>query len=515
MGLIYKDDMKRKSKSVLGIHSILVDNYEVRTELRNGSEHLVVPVIMMVEGVHHGSQGPILYTTEELSIYPSAWNGSPITIEHPNNVDGMAISANDPTVEAVGRVYNVHMEGDKLRGDAWVDMALVKARSDAVLEHLLEQRPLDVSIGAFSDNDGTEGDFNGEHYDAIARNIRPDHLALLPGGVGACSWDDGCGIRNNELNKLKTKREGGPTVEEKEKKEKVNPRLEQLFVNETGFREIGMNIQRQLDAMDNNVKMHFLEEIFDNTYIFRVSNHSDNTSTYFRQSYSVNDSGEVELGDNATEVRKQVTFETLEQNSSKMTRTKYSKKKEIMDVVKNVSSCKVDALIVNEANKWAPEDKEWLLTLSEGQFEKMVPEVEKVEKVIVENNIITVPTTEKKETPEVTEDQLKAILNKSDDPVAFIDKFIPATLGAQMKQGLKMYTDKREKLITEIVENSKFTKERLESFETEDLENLHESTVPEVSDYSVFGNQARTVEKKVSKDMEMMLNLGTKEDSKK
>ena len=303
-------------------------------------------------------------------------------------------------------------------------------------------------------------------------------------------------------------------MEDKTKKDKVNPRLEQLFVNETGFREIGMNIQRQLDAMDNSMKMHFLEEIFEDTFIFRVSDHTNNRNSYFRQSYLVkDDGGEVELGAGTTEVRKHVetTFETLEQKSNSMTRRKkFSRKeKKTMSEVKNGSPCKVDALIANEASKWTQEDKEWLLTLDEGQIDKMTPEPKEEKKEVIKN--VTTATTEKKETPEVTEDQIKAILNKSDDPVAFIDKFVPAALGDQMKQGLKVYNDKRAKLIEEIVANSKFTKERLESFETEDLENLHESSVPELSDYSVLGEQSRKVEKQVTEDMKIILNLGEEE----
>jgi len=43
-----------------------------------------------------------------------------------------------------------------------------------------------------------EGVWNEEEYHSIVRNYRPDHLALLPGAIGACSWEDGCGIRANK-----------------------------------------------------------------------------------------------------------------------------------------------------------------------------------------------------------------------------------------------------------------------------------------------------------------------------
>ena len=43
------------------------------------------------------------------------------------------------------------------------------------------------------------GDWNGKAYVGIARNYRPDHLAILPDMKGACSIADGAGLcRNHE-----------------------------------------------------------------------------------------------------------------------------------------------------------------------------------------------------------------------------------------------------------------------------------------------------------------------------
>jgi len=50
----------------------------------------------------------------------------------------------------------------------------------------------------FIEEEAQEGLWNKEKYIAVAKNIRPDHLALLTDAVGACSIADGCGIRNNE-----------------------------------------------------------------------------------------------------------------------------------------------------------------------------------------------------------------------------------------------------------------------------------------------------------------------------
>ena len=64
-----------KTNSVFSAHAMQANNYSLRTEVYEGKEHLVVPVVMMVEGVHNGSHGPILHTIEELGKFPGAWNG--------------------------------------------------------------------------------------------------------------------------------------------------------------------------------------------------------------------------------------------------------------------------------------------------------------------------------------------------------------------------------------------------------------------------------------------------------
>jgi len=49
--------------------------YEARYEMRQGRQHIVAPVVMLVEGVHDGTAGPIYYPMEELRAFPGAWDG--------------------------------------------------------------------------------------------------------------------------------------------------------------------------------------------------------------------------------------------------------------------------------------------------------------------------------------------------------------------------------------------------------------------------------------------------------
>ena len=239
-------------------------DYMIRSERLQGRNHIVVPVVMMVEGVHSGNQGPIFHSAAELGRIPESWNGIPVVINHPA-VGGESVSANSPEIinsGAVGRVFNTRMDGDKLRAEVWLDEENLRQVSTDALTYIREGQPLEVSIGAFNDEDGIPGEWKGEQYNASAKNIRPDHLALLPGGTGACSWEDGCGIRankeggNNEMKNddvIKTMKSLG--------KEGYSVTI--IGINQEGFREIMSAIQTKLDQMDTNTKMHFLEEVFD------------------------------------------------------------------------------------------------------------------------------------------------------------------------------------------------------------------------------------------------------------
>jgi len=187
----------------LAYYAICIDkqepNYIVKEKMHQGRNHYIVPVVMMVEGVHKGNHGALLHTIDELGKFPETWNGIPVVINHPE-VDGINVSANDPDIidqQTVGRVYNTHVDGTRLKAEAWIDVEKLKELSSELLAQFKKGELVEVSLGMFNDEVETNGDWNGETYEAIAKSHRPDHLALLPGGRGACSIADGCGIRVN------------------------------------------------------------------------------------------------------------------------------------------------------------------------------------------------------------------------------------------------------------------------------------------------------------------------------
>lgn len=157
-----------------------------------GRDYLVAPMTLIVPGVLNGSQGPLYYPPEEVSKHPEIWNHKPITLNHPAN------GANDPDVlnqSQLGFLLNARYESGKLIADGWFDVFRVAQVDKRILGSLTAGHPIELSTGLSVDMDPAQnGDFNGKAYSAIARNYRPDHLAILPDSVGACSIKDGCGV---------------------------------------------------------------------------------------------------------------------------------------------------------------------------------------------------------------------------------------------------------------------------------------------------------------------------------
>lgn len=168
----------------------------------DGRTYLVSPVTMLAVGVLND----VLVTEEEAGKDIYAWNTQPVTLKHPQ-INGEYVSVNAPghNSELLGQLLNTTFISGKLKSEIWLNVenaVNLGASVSAVLNRLRSGLPIEVSTGYFADNEASSGVWNGKPYSAIARNIRPDHLALLPDSIGACSWQDGCGTpRVNEADK--------------------------------------------------------------------------------------------------------------------------------------------------------------------------------------------------------------------------------------------------------------------------------------------------------------------------
>lgn len=170
---------------------------KVRTEKLNGIEHLVVPVVALMEGVIHpvNAETPEYVPASTIRRMASSFNGRPVTIGHPVK-DGRQCSANEPTImesHAIGTIYHSKADGSKLHMEAWIEKSKAQRLNQEMYQRLCANQIEEVSVGAFVVADIKQGDFNGKKYKAMWKDATGDHLALLPGGRGACSVEMGCG----------------------------------------------------------------------------------------------------------------------------------------------------------------------------------------------------------------------------------------------------------------------------------------------------------------------------------
>ena len=168
-----------------------------------GRAHLIVPVIMLRSTVPmNGARIPV----EE--IVPQSWNGVPVTVGHPDQ--GGFVSANSPEVLSewsVGRIFEARSDNGILKAEAWIEVARAERIAPGLVESLEAGERIDVSTGYFSRPEPMKGQIGGKPFDHVDRDIKPDHLALLPDEDGACSWADGCGVRFNRKGKRMTEAE--------------------------------------------------------------------------------------------------------------------------------------------------------------------------------------------------------------------------------------------------------------------------------------------------------------------
>lgn len=342
-----------------------VSGYETRLETLEAVEYTVIPVTIMVEGVHHGSAGAIFHSIDELGKFPDSWNGRPIVVDHPKGSNGEYVSANDPDIfsaRKVGFLFNTKVKDQKLVSEAWTDTTKLSKISAVAANAINKKDLLEVSVGVFTDVVDQQGNWNNEKYEAVAVNHRPDHLALLPGGRGACSIEDGCGLGVNN----KTNEKGGQNVEVNDDFIKGAKKIAIDFViavnaNNPGFFETINLVGQAIDGLDSADVYHTIEEIYADYVIFKAHQRVGG-SKLFKQSYKL-ENNRVELTGTPEEVQKTVSYK-IKNNSNKTTMAK-----------ENCGQCmeKVIKIINSPLTNFTAADREWLLQQDETLLDKFMP----------------------------------------------------------------------------------------------------------------------------------------------
>jgi hypothetical protein len=444
---------------------------EWREETFQNQSHLVVPCVMVVEGVHDGSAGPYYYPADEIAKFPEAWNGRPVPVFHQENCNSPGV------IEAhvIGNVFNAEFvpDGAKLKGELWLNQSRTESIYPGLIDTINNGGRVEVSTGILAETDNKPGEWNGERYLGRVFNIRPDHLAVLPDGEGACNWTDGCGIRNQAKNPESI------LVFAAKKKEKRN------------YLEMVAAAQKALDNMDvlpmpgaeDRAAFHFIRAIYDDFLVFEKANKDG--KKYFKSAYSYKD-GEVKLEGELTEVVQDVQYRPMSNESAaNQKEVQVAKKKENKDkgCCPDVDSA-VTYLIETENSGYTEEMREQLQQLELSVLETMASAFDRKEE----------PAEDKESTEELEADN-SGILPKTEDKEPTDEEWLstlPPKVQATVRNAMAAEDKTRRELVGKILSNkrNRFTEEKLLAKELNELEAIVDLMSAD-ADYSLnAGNSA-------------------------
>ncbi len=393
---------------------------KVSQKTLQGRNYLVAPVSMIVEGVWKGSAGPVYYEGNDIAMSVPAWNAKPITINHPETSDGTKVSGASPESlekHAVGMVLNTKYDKRKKRlvAEAWFEIdRLGKVPGAEIVQAALHAgEKLEVSTGLYIDAQPLQGTFANNEYVAKATNYRPDHLAIILSGEGACSLKDGAGLLVNKAEK--------PSRPERDPELVGNKKdlIERLRDVSEAVRSAHENIVTNGDST-----WVYVTAVYPDYAIFEKS--SQGESSYFRQNYAM-ESGLVKLIGNATPVTRKVTYSVQNQKQENMERK---------DLI----------------NKLGSEHAEFVTNMSDDQFKAF------------EKALAPAPA------PAPVQSPAKIVCNSVSELLEHASEGVKN----QINDAIDATVKAREALIDKIVANTKdsFTKEELASFSTAHLNKL-------------------------------------------
>ncbi len=478
------------------------DVANIRTAEFRGDEHTVIPVVALVEGVlwAANSPKPELALAEEFGRFPEGWNGSPVVFDHPKNSDGVPIAANSPEVleaNAFGHMFNTTLDGTKLKSEIWINAELVENLSEeaqATVHKLMAgDEIVEVSTGLFLMSEPSSGKFNGEAFEAIWRNIVPDHLAVLPEGVpGACSVADGCGApRDNAMkpvmraaqlndncvcdndNVIHFDGQSGVNISNNDEAETT---LLKGLLNKLGAifsirnNSEGINDHDLRTALDIAISADEQDFIFV-TAVFQGNDDGGTVvyqrgfeSKFLERNYSMNSDGVISLGDDKTSVRPETKFVPTELQGAESDST-------IQENAMHTKEQLVNELIANEAVQFTEEDRTWLETLEDAQLTKLSP---------VDNAADDAASGDDGAGGDDNPDGIQLIdvgSSGDDTPPVSTEDYInaaPPEVQEILNSSLSMHKARKAALISALAANTrcKFTAEQLESKDIPELENL-------------------------------------------
>lgn len=395
----------------------------VRNETLEGRPYLAVPMVMIKEGVLNGSDGPILYTSEELAKVPQVWNTKPVVVQHPT-LNGKSLSACDPDVlekYRVGMIMNTSWDGQRLKAEAWLEPSRLKSVDSRVLNAVQKGEMMEVSTGLFSEIESKPGVFKGRHYKGVVRNLRPDHLAILPDSIGACSIADGAGLMRNSRKEMELI-------------------LNSFGINRDAAHDKVRLLLRNAASAELGESFDFIENVFDTTFVYKTN------EGLWQRNYSLK-GGKAVLEGLPVRVERDVTYKAL------------------INVNENQGKKKMENTIKTSLGVRKEEDREFLEGLGE---EKLTKNMQTAKTADVTTPSIP-PTEERKE--EIVE-EVKQVDNTEQvkAPSDYLEA-LPAEIREVLNEALSTQAEQKAKLIESIVANKKniLSKEQLTTLKMTEL----------------------------------------------
>lgn len=474
------------TRTMLSIQAI-PDVSAIRTAELIGQEHTVIPCICLTEGVLWPANAPHpeLALAEEFGRFPEGWNGRPVVLNHPKDADGTPVAANSPGVlenYGFGQMFNTRLVGNKLHTEIWINNARVEELGEEfkdVVERLKSgDDVVEVSTGLFTMQEMVDGEFEGESYSGIWRNIVPDHLAILPLGlVGACSVEDGCGaprlnkgtVTGDIAKALNIKRlkpvmnsavlrdcnDAAPVIacgcDDEKEQDSLFKRIMETAGNILNFRSFGtlggdktsVITDNSEHLSDNDIRAALnmaINIVEDDRFFFIITVFHTNDAgqviyelgfdgDLFSRTFSIaSDTGVISLSEERTKVRPVTQFIPVEvSTTSNVQNAQQETDMKREDLVK--------ALIDNEGTQYTESDTEMLLTLEDALLEKMTPVVANV----TADPVINAAAEAK---PVTADDYINSA---------------PKEIQAVLNQGLSMQRERKDVLIKGILANARNT----------------------------------------------------------
>lgn len=333
-----------------------------RHDTLEGRPHLVVPTVAMIAGVLNGSQGPVLYKTEDMENSIGLWNHRPLIVYHPKDGES-ACTADVINARKVGVVLGCQVVENKMTMESWVDIGLANAIDKRIIERIENNMPSEVSTGLQADLILEAGEENGVAYKGIATNYRPDHLAILPDQLGACTVAQGAGLLQNKA------KDPAAKLTDIERSQLAELGHFTPILNERSYESVTSDLYTLLRARFGYNA--YIEAVFDSYFIYCVDEKS------WKLNYKSNDQ-ETSIDADPVHVYRSVTYVTANGSNPLVTVTN-SQAKEPTAMKKSEM---IQRLIANAESGFTEEDKAFLEKKSEEQLTKLMgkePVVENAE----------------------------------------------------------------------------------------------------------------------------------------